>query len=385
MNVNPNLPPPPPDNLAVNPGLSPHATQGALQRPPWGLILTGVGVLACLLATCGASALLWVMGDALNPPTLTPTLTESQRREQALSAQLDPVISGHPALFSQVLAVLRPLELTVYDPVTGDQVRWSLDEMTWASWWRARTSVEGQIVLDVDAAGVEAYLQAQASAYFDPTRTLDFPQTAAELAHSLANGGYALPLLRVRHLPRSHTVQSGETITSIAWDYGIPYPYLLQLNGGREVLSVGETIAIPPADSFLLLPPVPNKRLVVSIGQQRVWAWEDGALKWDWPASTGIASSPTWRGVYQVISKVPNAYAANWNLWMPNFLGVYRPVPDSDFTNGFHGFPTRGGGQLLWENNLGRPVTYGCILVSSANAQLLYDWAELGVVVEIRG
>jgi lipoprotein-anchoring transpeptidase ErfK/SrfK len=52
--------------------------------------------------------------------------------------------------------------------------------------------------------------------------------------------------------------------------------------------------------------------------------------------------------------------------------------------NGFHGFPSRGGTQLLWTNNLGRPVTYGCILVSTDNAKALYDWAQEGVVVEIR-
>jgi lipoprotein-anchoring transpeptidase ErfK/SrfK len=68
---------------------------------------------------------------------------------------------------------------------------------------------------------------------------------------------------------------------------------------------------------------------------------------------------------------------------MPNFMGVYQPIPGADFTNGFHGFPTRGGGQLLWENSLGTRVTYGCILLSNTNIGLLYDWAEPGVVVEI--
>ncbi|MCK6629748.1 MAG: L,D-transpeptidase [Anaerolineae bacterium] len=32
---------------------------------------------------------------------------------------------------------------------------------------------------------------------------------------------------------------------------------------------------------------------------------------------------------------------------------------------------------------MGHPVTYGCILVRSDNAALLYEWAEVGVVVEI--
>jgi lipoprotein-anchoring transpeptidase ErfK/SrfK len=69
---------------------------------------------------------------------------------------------------------------------------------------------------------------------------------------------------------------------------------------------------------------------------------------------------------------------------MPNFMGIYRPVPSSDFMNGFHGFPTRGGSTLLWTGDLGHPVTYGCILISTENAAALYEWAEAGVVVEVR-
>jgi lipoprotein-anchoring transpeptidase ErfK/SrfK len=38
----------------------------------------------------------------------------------------------------------------------------------------------------------------------------------------------------------------------------------------------------------------------------------------------------------------------------------------------------------LWTNNLGTRVTYGCILLSSENATQLYNWAENGVIVEIR-
>jgi lipoprotein-anchoring transpeptidase ErfK/SrfK len=68
---------------------------------------------------------------------------------------------------------------------------------------------------------------------------------------------------------------------------------------------------------------------------------------------------------------------------MPHFIGIYRPVPSSSFMNGFHGFPTRDGYNLLWVNDLGRPATYGCILVSSENAISLFDWAEAGVIVEV--
>jgi lipoprotein-anchoring transpeptidase ErfK/SrfK len=128
----------------------------------------------------------------------------------------------------------------------------------------------------------------------------------------------------------------------------------------------------------------PDKRIVVSISQQKTWVYENGQVKWTWTTSTGIADSPTWPGIYQIISHEPNAYAANWNLWMPDFMGVYQPIPGADFTNGFHGFPTRGASQLLWTNDLGTRVTYGCILLSNENAQALYNWAEEGVVVEIQ-
>ncbi|MCA9979924.1 MAG: L,D-transpeptidase, partial [Anaerolineales bacterium] len=148
-------------------------------------------------------------------------------------------------------------------------------------------------------------------------------------------------------------------------------------------LSPGQTITIPSPDVLLPLEPIQNKRITVSLSEQKMWAYEDGNLKWEWVISTGIADSPTSPGIFQVQSHEPNAYAGNWDLWMPNFMGIYRPVPTSDFMNGFHGFPTRNGSQLLWTNSLGTPVTYGCILVHNDNMSQLYEWAEAGTVVEV--
>ncbi len=192
--------------------------------------------------------------------------------------------------------------------------------------------------------------------------------------------------VRVFYHDRQHVVQSGETLSSIGRDYGIPYPWLEQANpDAANGLFVGQTVTIPSPDALLPLPIVQNKRIIVSITQQRVWVYENGnLLKWEWAASTGIDESPTSPGIFQIQSHELKAYAGNWDLWMPNFMGIYRPVPTSDFMNGFHGFPTRNGSQLLWTSSLGRKVTYGCILLSSDNAATLYDWAEEGVVVEIR-
>jgi lipoprotein-anchoring transpeptidase ErfK/SrfK len=277
------------------------------------------------------------------------------------------------------------LDVRVYDPVTGDSVHWSVPPEQWSAWLttRADSSRPAGLALALDPAPVRAYLDAQAAGVFDPVRYLDDDEVIDSLNANLAQDNPS-GLARVYHHDRQHVVQSGETLISIAWDYGVPYPWIEQANPGLGALSVGQSITIPSPDNFLDFPVVPDKRIVLSISQQHAWIYEGGQLKWDWVISTGIDSSPTWPGIYQIISHEPNAYAANWNLYMPHFLGVYRPIPGADFTNGFHGFPTRGGSQLLWTNSLGTRVTYGCILLSNTNADLLYNWAEEGVVVEIR-
>jgi LysM repeat protein len=297
-----------------------------------------------------------------------------------------PLVVDVSTMVSEAERLLnQPLDIVVHDPVTGDRVTWSAPPEEWARWLTAEADT-GQptgLVLSVNPDAVTAYLQRQADAILDPSRYLNPEEVVVTIRESLAAGEPA-GVARVYHHDRQHVVSAGESLISIAWDYGVPYPWLQQANPGLGSLAVGQTITIPSPDNFLEFPVVWDKRVVISISQQHAWVYENGDLRWDWTISTGIADSPTWPGIYQIISHVPNAYAANWNLYMPYFMGVYRPIPGADFTNGFHGFPTRGGSQLLWTNSLGTRVTYGCILLSNQNAEALYNWAENGVVVEIQ-
>jgi lipoprotein-anchoring transpeptidase ErfK/SrfK len=276
-------------------------------------------------------------------------------------------------------------DVRLYDPKTGDSVYWSLPPQQWAAWLSATpdpTSASG-LSLSVTAGAVRDFLSAQADSMLDSSRYIQVDEGVTSVQQAVA-AGRTNAYLRVYHHDLQHVVQAGDTIVSLAWDYGVPYPWIQDANPGVDSLTVGQTITIPSVDNFLPYPPNPDKRIVISISQQRAWIYENGELKWEWTISTGIQSSPTWPGIYQILSHEVNAYAANWNLWMPHFMGVYNPIPHSDFTNGLHGFPTRGGGQLLWENNLGTRVTYGCILLSNTNAETLYNWAEEGVIVEIQ-
>lgn len=295
-----------------------------------------------------------------------------------------PAITDPTPIVEQARALLaNPLTIRAYDPIRDETLNWSVAPETWANWVTAATSDSGALQVSLDVSAVRPYLAGRAGE-LGPDRYIN-PDEAAAALRAAVEGGQTAPRIRVYHRDRTHVVQPGESVISIAWDYGVPFPWIQAANPGvGDSIRAGQALTIPSADNFLDYPVVYDKRIVVDLSEQRTRVYENGALKWDWPTSTGINDSPTWPGIYQVILHEPNAYASIWNLSMPNFIGVYRPVPGSDFMNGFHGFPTRGTSQLLWTNSLGTRVTYGCILLSNENARALYDWAEKGVVVEIR-
>ena len=274
--------------------------------------------------------------------------------------------------------------IRAYDPIEDETAEWAITPQDWGSWLSLVAGTQGEEpfewVINEDAAG--RFLTSQLPSLGEE-RYLDAQTLIPGLAAAISTQ-QAVIETRIYHHPRQHIVQAGETLAGIGRVYGIPYPWIQQANPGSDTLQAGDVITIPSVDEMLPFEVVENKRIVVNIGQQRVSVYEDGQPKWEWPASTGIDSSPTAPGIFQIQSHEPNAYASNWDLWMPNFMGIYRPVPTADFMNGFHGFPTRNGSTLLWTGDLGHQVTYGCVLLSSENASLLYDWAEEGVVVEVQ-
>ena len=84
---------------------------------------------------------------------------------------------------------------------------------------------------------------------------------------------------------------------------------------------------------------------------------------------------------FPVQSKIPNAYGSTWNIWMPDWLGIYWA---GSLENGIHALPILPNGATLWEGYLGRPISYGCVVLGTYDAQLLYNWAEIGTTVEIQ-
>lgn len=123
-----------------------------------------------------------------------------------------------------------------------------------------------------------------------------------------------------------------------------------------------------------------SKYILVDISEQHMYVYENDQLLYSFVASTGI-NNGTRAGLFHVQSKIPNAYGATWNIWMPNWLGIYW---SGSLENGIHALPILSNGAELWAGYLGHPISYGCVVLGSYEASLLYNWAEIGTPVEIR-
>ena len=127
---------------------------------------------------------------------------------------------------------------------------------------------------------------------------------------------------------------------------------------------------------------LPGKRVVVDISEQRAYTYQDDTLVYNFIVSTGEPGRDTIIGKYEIQNKIPTAYASTWNLDMPYWLGIYWSGP---LQNGFHAVPTvRHTGQTMWDGYLGQRVSYGCVILSMADAQTLYNWVDVGTPVTIQ-
>jgi lipoprotein-anchoring transpeptidase ErfK/SrfK len=293
---------------------------------------------------------------------------------------LAAVTDATSALADAQQLVDRPASINIYDPVTDERKSIPVPPAMLASWIKIDPGNPAPQVI-LDQAGVSNFLSGLES-QLGGDRYIETDRFSAPLADALRQGSAFW--VTASHHATSYVIQPGDTLLKVGWKLGVPYWMIVKANPGLdpEALSTGAKLTIPSKDQLLPLPVVANKRIMISLGQQRLTVFQDGNQIRQFVISTGIDRSPTQPGVFQVQTHDPNAYASVWDLYMPNFLGIYEAWPG--FMNGIHGLPTLSNGQRLWANILGSPASYGCIILGLDQAKWLYNWAENGVVVEIR-
>lgn len=127
---------------------------------------------------------------------------------------------------------------------------------------------------------------------------------------------------------------------------------------------------------------------------------ENGFVVATLPVSTGKSGYTTPAGKYTIFNHIENAYSQEYELWMPNWIGL-KSVTRGIQGYGIHGLPywkvraskfeegkIYPGGRLytagrLYEgySHLGMAMSHGCIRFGVGESAALFAWAENGTPV----
>lgn len=330
-------------------------------------------------------------GQALDVPASVARVLEALRSgaaevELVLDSVKPRLVHPEPAYAQARQILAQPFTLIADDPPTDYYAEFVASPAEIAGWLQVvpeYTNADAQLLLKFDPHAMTTWLSAIAP-QMGATRTLVLTETLAAMNDALSRGEHQARA-HIRHPETRYIVQPGDTLFDIAFRHGFPRWRLEQANPdiNPEALEIGQEIIIPSLDVLFPHPIVPGKRIEISLPEQKLRAYENGRLVYEFTCSSGMSRTPTIAGVFQVLMKEPLAYAPRWNLQMPYFLGIYLEGPN--FYNGIHELPITADGRRLWAGVLGWPASYGCIILNIGDAETLYNWAPVGTLVRIRG
>ena len=136
--------------------------------------------------------------------------------------------------------------------------------------------------------------------------------------------------------------------------------------GGEEALEVHPAQTTIEGDE-------PEKRILISLADKRMWVFENDQIVQRFPVSTGVAGHRTPTGHFRVHYRSPRAFSRRYKCYMLHWMAI-----TSDGMIGMHALEGH-----AYERLLGRVASHGCIRLSHVNAEWLYNWVEIGTPVEI--
>ncbi len=178
-------------------------------------------------------------------------------------------------------------------------------------------------------------------------------------------------------------VRRGDTLANIAVRYGVSLQALMSANniGNPNLIYVGQRLVIPGRSNPAPAPtpkPQPNpapgtsgRWIDIDLSEQRLRAYEGNTVVLNVLVSTGIARYPTPTGRFAIRTKIRSQTMSGPGYYLPGVQWVmyfYKAYA-------IHG--------TYWHNNFGRPMSHGCINLTNADAQFLYNWASIGTPVVI--
>lgn len=131
---------------------------------------------------------------------------------------------------------------------------------------------------------------------------------------------------------------------------------------------------IVPADSGS------GRRVVYSKSIQRVWMIDENELIYNTHRVSGRPDSPP-LGTFEVYSRSPTTCAILHPDICMRFMVRFAHKGTNNI--GFHEIPRRYGVPLQTDDELGLALSGGCVRQSTADAIIMWDWAQLGTVVVV--
>lgn len=311
------------------------------------------------------------------------------RRLELVTKSTPPTIKDSTPYLDKALAFLNGgFTLVGYDPFVDERLPWTSTREEMTRWLAA-----GSAGLTLREASFRPFIEAlnRKLGESEKPRYLDEREVYEAVTTAIVNNERQA-LLRIRYLPFTFTIESGDWGQRISRRTGLPFGLIDRANPGVNwnQLSVGQTINLPSRDVLLPEPVVPNKRIVVDLDRRYMVAYENGQVVMNWRTSIGREDAPTYPGIFQILSKSDVAYGSGFSLCSDNgcsqwemywFMGIYEVIPG--LMNGFHGAVLLPNGAYLDDGQIGNASTFGCVMASNEQARQLYDWADMGTVVEI--
>lgn len=117
------------------------------------------------------------------------------------------------------------------------------------------------------------------------------------------------------------------------------------------------------------------KRIYVDLSKQRLYAFENNNLVYEFPISSGKLKTPTPTGDFRIWIKL------RYTKMEGGSGSDYYNLPNVPYTMYFYndkvpkyrGYGIHG---AYWHNNFGNPMSHGCVNMKEADVAQLYAWAN---------
>jgi lipoprotein-anchoring transpeptidase ErfK/SrfK len=149
-----------------------------------------------------------------------------------------------------------------------------------------------------------------------------------------------------------------------------------------ESVAIAEIIPDTPTPAYVAPTAAPNspppaiagsgqRWIDVNLSQQRLYAYEGDTLIRSFVVSTGTWRTPTVTGKFKIWIKLRSAPMSGPGYYLPDvpyIMYFYKGY-------GIHG--------TYWHNNFGTPMSHGCVNMTIADAEWVYNFTSVGTVVNV--